>query len=177
MPRVITCTAPPMEATDCILQEIAAVGHHLEAMDAKISDVTVASTSIRADIAGFGETATNLDLCLSIVEDRVAVFPDQKAELRSLHAKVTDLEDRGRRDNVCFFGIPEYKEGSDIKTFLKNTLPEITGIQWSPSNLLISGSGEVEEMASRGHRGETKLLLRLPGRATMWDPLMGDDPP
>ncbi|KAJ1173341.1 hypothetical protein NDU88_005177 [Pleurodeles waltl] len=69
-------------------------------MDAKIYDLTVASTSIRADIAGFRETATDLDRRLSIVENQVAVLPDQETELRSLCAKVTDLEDRSRRDNV-----------------------------------------------------------------------------
>ncbi|KAJ1163753.1 hypothetical protein NDU88_004206 [Pleurodeles waltl] len=100
-------------------------GGRLEAMDAKISDLTVASTSIRADIAGFRETATDLDLCLTMAEDRVATLPNQETELRSLRAKVTDLEDRSRRDNVRLFGIPEYKEGSDIKTFLKNLLPEL----------------------------------------------------
>ncbi|KAJ1150927.1 hypothetical protein NDU88_003714 [Pleurodeles waltl] len=132
MPRVLTSPTPSIEATDRILQEIAAVGRRLEAMDAKISDLTVASTSIRADIAGFRETVTDLDRCLSIVEDRVAVLPDQETELRSLRAQVTDLEDMSRRDNVHFFGIPEYKECSDIKTFLKNILPEITGLFFSP---------------------------------------------
>ncbi|KAJ1182106.1 hypothetical protein NDU88_007301 [Pleurodeles waltl] len=100
-------TAPPclasspaeshlMEVTDRILQEIAPVGHRLEAMDSKISDLTVASTSIRADIAGFRQTASDLDQHLTTVEDRVAALPDQK----TLQTKVTDLEDRSRRDNV-----------------------------------------------------------------------------
>ncbi|KAJ1168211.1 hypothetical protein NDU88_000160 [Pleurodeles waltl] len=50
-----------MEATDRILQEITAVGRHLEAMDSKISDLTMASTSILADIAGFQETVNYMD--------------------------------------------------------------------------------------------------------------------
>ncbi|KAJ1113552.1 hypothetical protein NDU88_001794 [Pleurodeles waltl] len=120
-----------MEATDRILQEIAAEGRRLEVMDAKISDLTVASTSIRADITSFRETVTDLDQRLSVVEDRVAVLPDQEAELRSLRAKVTGLEDSSSRDNVRFFGILEYKEGYDIKTFLKTALPKITGLAFS----------------------------------------------
>ncbi|KAJ1119632.1 hypothetical protein NDU88_007817 [Pleurodeles waltl] len=131
-PESSTAPLPPMEATDRILQEIAAVGRRLGVMDAKISDLTVAPTSIGADIAGFWETVTNLDQRLSVVEDQVAVLPVQEAELRSLRAKVTDLEDRRRRENVLFFGIPEHKEGSDIKTFLKTALPEITGLAFSP---------------------------------------------
>ncbi|KAJ1110065.1 hypothetical protein NDU88_007420 [Pleurodeles waltl] len=123
---------PQLEAADCILQEIATVGRRLEAMDSKISDLTVASASIRADIAGFRETVNDLDQHLTIVEGQAAALPDQEAELQSLQAKVINLEDRSRRDNICLFGIPEHKEGSDIKTFLKNLLPELTGLEFSP---------------------------------------------
>ncbi|KAJ1090304.1 hypothetical protein NDU88_003437 [Pleurodeles waltl] len=118
--------SPPLEATDRILQEIAAVGRRLDTMDARISELTIASSSIRADIAGFRETVHNLDQRLTTMEEHVAVLPVQEAELRSLRAKVTDMEDRSRRENICFFGIPERKEGSDVKTFLKNLLPELT---------------------------------------------------
>ncbi|KAJ1191341.1 hypothetical protein NDU88_000657 [Pleurodeles waltl] len=90
------------DATDHILQEITAVGQRLEAMDLQISDLSVASTSIWADLARFEVTT-----------------------------KVTDLEDRSRRDNVRFLGIREHKEGSDVKAFLKNFLPELTGIDFS----------------------------------------------
>ncbi|KAJ1188567.1 hypothetical protein NDU88_005328 [Pleurodeles waltl] len=120
------------EAADHILQEIAAVGCRLETLDSRISELTVASSSIRADIAGFRETVHNLDQRLTIVEDHVEVLPGQEAELRSLRAKVIDLEDRSRRDNIRLFGILEHKEGSDVKTFSKNLLPELTGLEYSP---------------------------------------------
>ncbi|KAJ1096304.1 hypothetical protein NDU88_001447 [Pleurodeles waltl] len=123
---------PSLEATDRILQEIAAVGRRLGTMDTRISELTVASSSIRADIAGFQETVHNLDQRLTIMEDHVAVLPGQEAELRSLQAEVTDLEDRSRRDNIRLFSIPECKEGSDVKTFLKNLLPELTGLEYLP---------------------------------------------
>ncbi|KAJ1136251.1 hypothetical protein NDU88_002668 [Pleurodeles waltl] len=59
-PCPATSPADPqaMETAYRILQEITAVGRRLEVMDSKISDLTVASTSIRADIAGFRETMT-----------------------------------------------------------------------------------------------------------------------
>ncbi|KAJ1110571.1 hypothetical protein NDU88_007921, partial [Pleurodeles waltl] len=53
-------------------------------------------SSIRADIVGFKETADALDQRLTAVEDQVAALLDQETELRSLRAKVTDLEDRSR---------------------------------------------------------------------------------
>ncbi|KAJ1143834.1 hypothetical protein NDU88_010136 [Pleurodeles waltl] len=124
--------SPVLEATERILQEIVSVGRRLEAMDLKITDLTITSSSIQADIAGFKETADALDQRLTAVEDQVAALPDQETELRSLRAKVTDLEDRSRRDNICFFHIPECKEGSDIKTFLQSLLPDLFGIEFSP---------------------------------------------
>ncbi|KAJ1138648.1 hypothetical protein NDU88_005029 [Pleurodeles waltl] len=101
-------------------------------MDTRISDLTIASSSIRADIARFREIVHNLDQRLTSMEEHVAVLPGQEAELRSLRKKVTDLEDRSRRDNIRLFGIPEHKEGSDIKPFLKTLLPELTGLEYSP---------------------------------------------
>ncbi|KAJ1177777.1 hypothetical protein NDU88_003029 [Pleurodeles waltl] len=120
-----------METADRILMEITTVGRRLEAMDSKISDLTVASTSIQAEIAGFRETVHDLDRCLMTVEDQVVALPDQEAELRSLRAKIINLEDRSCKDNICLFGIPEHKEDSDIKTVLKNLLPELTGLDFS----------------------------------------------
>ncbi|KAJ1204725.1 hypothetical protein NDU88_000163 [Pleurodeles waltl] len=124
--------SPPLETTDRILQEIAAVGRRLETMDARISELTIASSSIWADIAGFRETVHNLDQHLTAMEEHVVVLSGQEAELRSLRAKVTDMEDRSCRDNIRLFGILEHKEGSDVKTFLKNLLPELTGLEYSP---------------------------------------------
>ncbi|KAJ1114133.1 hypothetical protein NDU88_002372 [Pleurodeles waltl] len=100
-------------------------------MDLKISDLSAASTSIRADIARFQITVTDLNQRLTTVEDHIVAMPVRDTEMQSLQAKITDLEDRSRRDNVHFFGIPEHKEGSDIKAFLTNFLPELTGLDFS----------------------------------------------
>ncbi|KAJ1191623.1 hypothetical protein NDU88_000939 [Pleurodeles waltl] len=131
-PTPLQTEPPALEATESILQEIASEGRRFEAMDLKITDLTITSSFIRADIASFKETSDALYQRLTDVEDRVAALPDQEAELRSLRAKVTDLEDQSRRDNICFFGIPECKEGSDIKSFLQSLLPDLFGIDFSP---------------------------------------------
>ncbi|KAJ1089513.1 hypothetical protein NDU88_002664 [Pleurodeles waltl] len=80
------------KATKRILQEIASVGCRLEAIDQKITDLTIASSSIRADTVGFKDTTDALDQRLTTVEDQMATLPDQEIKLRSLRAKVTDLE-------------------------------------------------------------------------------------
>ncbi|KAJ1151827.1 hypothetical protein NDU88_004606 [Pleurodeles waltl] len=86
---VPTPTDPPaLEAPERKLQEIASVGRHLEAMDLKITDLTIASSSsIHADIAGFKDTAEALDQRLTAVEDQMAALPDQETKLRSLRAE------------------------------------------------------------------------------------------
>ncbi|KAJ1202194.1 hypothetical protein NDU88_005995 [Pleurodeles waltl] len=115
-----------------IFQEITAVGRCLEAMDLKISDLSMAFSSIRMDIACFREKVTDLDQCLTTVEEHIKMVPEHDAELRTMHAKITDLVDRSRRDNIRFFGIPERKEGINIKAYLKSLLPKLTGLTFSP---------------------------------------------
>ncbi|KAJ1215670.1 hypothetical protein NDU88_003278 [Pleurodeles waltl] len=78
-PCPATSLADPrtVDATDHILQEITAVGRCLEAMDINILDLSVASTSIRADIACFQVTVTDMDQRLTTVEDHITAFPEQ----------------------------------------------------------------------------------------------------
>ncbi|KAJ1085909.1 hypothetical protein NDU88_006033 [Pleurodeles waltl] len=120
-------------AMERILQEIAAVGHHLEVMDSKIMDLATAFHSIWSDIASFNNKVTNLDHRLTEVEGQLAVLSERDSELQVLHAKRTDLEDRSRRDNVRFFGIPERQDGTDIRAYLKDLLTELAGLTFSPA--------------------------------------------
>ncbi|KAJ1191944.1 hypothetical protein NDU88_001257 [Pleurodeles waltl] len=83
-------------------------------------------------ITCFREKVTDLDQCLTTVEEHVGMVPEHDAELQTLRAKIMDLEDRSRRDSISFFGIPEHKEGTDIKAFFKSLLPELTGLTFSP---------------------------------------------
>ncbi|KAJ1143883.1 hypothetical protein NDU88_010185 [Pleurodeles waltl] len=130
----VTSPADPraVDTTDQILLEIIVVGMRFEAKDLKILHLSSVPASIRTDIACFRKKVTDLDQWLMTVEDHISTLPEHDAELWFLRAKITDLEDRSRRDNVHFFGIPECKEGSDIKVFLKSFFPELTGLDFSP---------------------------------------------
>ncbi|KAJ1155096.1 hypothetical protein NDU88_007832 [Pleurodeles waltl] len=108
-PAPVLADSRTLDASDRILQEITVVGRHLEAMDLKITELSAASASIRTDIACFSEKVADLDQCLSNLEDHIGMPPEHDAELLSLRGKITDLEDRSRRDNVRFFCIPEKK--------------------------------------------------------------------
>ncbi|KAJ1129323.1 hypothetical protein NDU88_007696 [Pleurodeles waltl] len=84
-----------------ILQEIMAVSQRMEDMDFNISVLTAATKFICSDIARF------------------------RKRMASLELRITS--DRSRRENVCFFGIPECMEGPVMKSFLRTTLPAFTG--------------------------------------------------
>ncbi|KAJ1139355.1 hypothetical protein NDU88_005730 [Pleurodeles waltl] len=120
-------------ATERILQEIVAAGRCLEAMDSKITDLSTAATAIRTDIANVQDRITDLNHHLTNVEGQLATLPGRDSELQFLRIKITDLDNRSQRNNISFFGIPEHKEGSDVRAFLRDFLPELMRLIFSPS--------------------------------------------
>lgn len=60
-------------------------------------------------------------------EDRRSAT-ELRTQLEQLTTKLTDLEDRGRKNNVRLVGLPETVEGADAISYLKDNLPE-----WIPS--------------------------------------------
>ncbi|KAJ1198581.1 hypothetical protein NDU88_002420 [Pleurodeles waltl] len=81
-------------------------------------------------IAGFKHCVTGLKQCVVIVEDRLNTVPEHDQELLFLHSKIIDLEDKCHRDNVCLFGLLKCLEGTDMRGFLRYTLPTITGLNF-----------------------------------------------
>ncbi|KAJ1198229.1 hypothetical protein NDU88_002072 [Pleurodeles waltl] len=134
-----TLTQPPMvtdkdqyTTMERILQEITAVSRRIEGMDASISSLTLETKSIRSDIASFQSQVTGLDHCVGILETQMATIQGRFQDLLYLRSKITDLEDRSRRDNIRLFGIPENEEGSDVQAFLSSALPKLTSLTFDP---------------------------------------------
>ncbi|KAJ1155883.1 hypothetical protein NDU88_008608 [Pleurodeles waltl] len=117
---------------DRILQEISVVGWRLEGIANAMASLTAETKSIHLDIARFQSRVLGLEQWVSLVEAHSASSRDQDQELLYLHSKVTDLEDRSRRDNVRFLGFSEAIEGEDMQLFLRKTLPRPTGITFDP---------------------------------------------
>ncbi|KAJ1107508.1 hypothetical protein NDU88_004898 [Pleurodeles waltl] len=113
---------------DRILQEISAVGRKLEGMDNAMRALTVETSSMRLEIAGFQSQISGLDHRVAAVESQVVLQTDRDQELLHLRSKLTDLEDRSRRNNVRFLGFPEGIEGTDILSYLQDTLPKLADI-------------------------------------------------
>ncbi|KAJ1148473.1 hypothetical protein NDU88_001308 [Pleurodeles waltl] len=117
---------------DRILQEISAVGRKLEGMDNAMVALTAETRSIRLDIAGLISQISGLDQRVATVETQMASWTDRDLELSHLRSKLTDLEDRSRRNNVRLLGLPEGAEGADILSYLRDILPKLTDITFDP---------------------------------------------
>ncbi|KAJ1195798.1 hypothetical protein NDU88_005066 [Pleurodeles waltl] len=117
---------------DRILQEISAVSRKLEGMDSAMVALTKETRSMGLDIAGFQSQISGLDQRVATVETQVASWTDKDQELRHLRSRLTDLEDRSRRNNVRLLGFPEGVEGTDLFSYLREMLPKPTEITFDP---------------------------------------------
>ncbi|KAJ1215025.1 hypothetical protein NDU88_002635 [Pleurodeles waltl] len=117
---------------DRILQEISAVSRKLEGMDNAMVALTAETRSIRLDLAGFQSQMSGLDQRVTTVETQVASWTDRDLELSHLRSKLTDLEDRSRRNNVRLLGFQEGVEGADIISYLRDILPKLTDTTFDP---------------------------------------------
>ncbi|KAJ1097211.1 hypothetical protein NDU88_002336 [Pleurodeles waltl] len=75
-----------------------------------------------------GKPARQLLFC----ETQVASWTDRDQELLHLRSKLTDLEERSRRNNVHLLGFPGGIEGVDILSYLREALPKLTDITFDP---------------------------------------------
>ncbi|KAJ1132109.1 hypothetical protein NDU88_010438 [Pleurodeles waltl] len=123
---------PQAASMDRILQEISAVGRKLEGMDSAMLALTAETRSMRLETAGFQSQISGLDQRVATVETQVASWTDNGQELMHLRSKLTDLEDRSRRNNIRLMGLLEGIEGTDLTSFLRDTLPKITWITFDP---------------------------------------------
>ncbi|KAJ1144084.1 hypothetical protein NDU88_010386 [Pleurodeles waltl] len=117
---------------DRILQEITTVSRRIEGMDASITSLTLETKSMRAEIAGFQSRVTGLEQRMGLVEAQTTMSRDRDQDLLYLRHKLTDMEDRSRRDNIRLHGIPENEEGVDVQSFLRSILPKLTSLDFDP---------------------------------------------
>ncbi|KAJ1216715.1 hypothetical protein NDU88_004316 [Pleurodeles waltl] len=77
-------------------------------------------------------SVTGLEHCMGIQETHMSTIQDKDQDLSYLRSKMTDLEDRSRRDNIRLPGIPENEEGPDMQAFLSSVIPKLTSISFDP---------------------------------------------
>ncbi|KAJ1129779.1 hypothetical protein NDU88_008144 [Pleurodeles waltl] len=117
---------------DRILQEISAIRRRIGGADAAINSLTMETKSMRSDIARFQSRVTGLEHLVLTLESHMNTVQDRDQDLLYLRSKITDLEDRSRRDNVRFFGFPENEESPDVHAFLRSVLPKLTALTFDP---------------------------------------------
>ncbi len=92
-------------------------------------------------------------------EDRNAVT-DLRNQLERLTEKMTDMEDKSRRNNVGLVGLPEGMEGSDVAGFLRVNLSK-----WIPSlkgrNIKIDRAHRVYDGRKNSDRPRTLIFCVL----------------
>ncbi|KAJ1208287.1 hypothetical protein NDU88_003673 [Pleurodeles waltl] len=69
---------------------------------------------------------------MGTLETYVATIQNRDQDPFYHRSKITDLEDRSRRDTICLFGIPENEEGSGVQAFLRSILPKLTSLTFDP---------------------------------------------
>ncbi|KAJ1176280.1 hypothetical protein NDU88_001562 [Pleurodeles waltl] len=109
-----------------------AVGCQLEGMDNAMVALTAETRSMRLEIAGFQSQISGLDHRVTTVETQAASWADRDQELLHLHSRLSDREDRSRRNNIRLLGIPEGIEGTDILSYLRDMLPKLTNSTFDP---------------------------------------------
>ncbi|KAJ1169836.1 hypothetical protein NDU88_001724 [Pleurodeles waltl] len=117
---------------DRILQEITTVSRRIEGMDASLTSLTLETKSMPSDIPGFQSRVTGLEQRMGSLEAQVNVSQERDQDLLYLRSKLTDMEDRSRRDNIRLLGTPENEEGADMQAFLSSTPPKMTSLDFDP---------------------------------------------
>ncbi|KAJ1209168.1 hypothetical protein NDU88_004546 [Pleurodeles waltl] len=117
---------------DRILQEITTVSRRIEGMDASITSLTLETKSMRSDIAGFQSRVTGLEQRMGSLETQINMSQEREQDVLHLRSKLTDIEDRSRRDNIRKLGIPKIEDGSDMQAFLTSTLPKMISLDFDP---------------------------------------------
>ncbi|KAJ1208646.1 hypothetical protein NDU88_004029 [Pleurodeles waltl] len=117
---------------DRILQEISAVGRKLEGMDNAMVALMAETRSMRLEIAGFQSQISGLDQRVTTDQAQAASWTNRDQELFYLRSRLTDLEDRSRRNNIHLLGVPEGTEGADIPSYLRDMLPKLTDTTFYP---------------------------------------------
>ncbi len=92
-------------------------------------------------------------------EDRRAVT-DLRNQLERLTEKMTDMEDRSRRNNVRLVGLPEGAEGSNaagfLRVYLSKWIPSLKGHDIDRAHRVYDG-GEGLRSAAHSHLPCTKM--------------------
>ncbi|KAJ1182595.1 hypothetical protein NDU88_007782 [Pleurodeles waltl] len=96
-----------------------------------MSDLATEMKTIRMDLISFHTTVEILGKRTTFLEEKLDNAEYWALDIWHLKQKVIDLEDRARRNNICFYGIPEKMEiNNDVKNLLLTLIPQLLNISF-----------------------------------------------
>ncbi len=119
-------TSAVRAAVDSVL--IPALRKLREDIQATNNSVKEPREEFEAMAAAAMQTRDRVDSVQATTREDRSVIMDLRNQLERLAEKMTDMEDKSRRNNIRLVGLPEGMEGSNVAGFLRINLP-----RWIPS--------------------------------------------
>ncbi len=119
-------TSAVRAAVDSVL--IPALRKLREDIQATNNSVKEPREEFEAMAAAAMQTRDRVDSVQATTREDRSVIMDLRNQLERLAEKMTDMEDKSRRNNIRLVGLPEGMEGSDVAGFLRINLS-----RWIPS--------------------------------------------
>ncbi len=119
-------TSAVRAAVDSVL--IPALRKLREDIQATNNSVKEPGEEFEAMAAAAMQTSDRVDSVQATTREDRSVIMDLRNQLERLAEKMTDMEDKSRRNNIRLVGLPEGMEGSDVAGFLRINLS-----RWIPS--------------------------------------------
>lgn len=147
-----------------ILAAVTSCNHTLHSLTSEIKGVKFKITLVRQDMQKLRDCTVALEGRVSMIEDDMAPLQSDMRHVQSLTsahaAKLEDMENRLRRNNIRAVGIPERAEGKNPVAFIEHWLTETFGRE--PFSQMFS--------VERAHRVPAILYLaRTKGEAMKMD--------
>lgn len=120
-------TSPDMEQSEAATNKVLdAIALCQSMLTTKIEEVKIDVSLIRQDLSTLrdrvAETETRIGRAEDILHPLQHTTDEVRRQLQQLSAKQDDMENRLRRCNLRFIGLPETAEGNDPARFLENFL-------------------------------------------------------
>lgn len=153
------------KATECDMAQI-------HEMLSKILEDTAEMKEIRRSVGSMDAKLTSLVTRITEVEERVSKLEDEqasgsavpavtKADLQQLTDRLADAEDRSRRNNLRFVGIPEGSEKNDMTAFLNQLISTSLGINPPPGGIEMDRAHRIGARLARptGEKSRDRTII------------------
>ncbi|KAI4872542.1 hypothetical protein NFI96_003898 [Prochilodus magdalenae] len=131
--------SPSAEKTGNVADDIASIFAILKQISGELQslkEIRKATTSMEGKLSALMDRISDVEGRLGFLEESdkklQANPPARQDELEGLKEKLVDMEDRHRRNNLRFIGIPEGSEQDDMLSYLRKILSQLLGIASPP---------------------------------------------